>query len=560
MNPDDQTNSTTDSSTPNMSALMALSQDQSQQGNNSNPDAAVNPNMGTPGPSSMGPMSPMMLAAMRFMTANQQNNQEGSGIRTAQVGPFGTHILQTNSPGDRVAQMNNTITSGLNGLAAQYIQGQQQQNRSSFIQSVHQIMGTNAPQQDKMNALLDLQDAHGTDYGLGLNKIASSLGVNRQQPQSPAQQIQQLMQLAQTNPDLAHTQATANLGANYQTKYPKLADAINSGANSTVMGMANQALQKVYGPNMQIDPVEFAKSGKVVPTPNQPVSSDPNYSTLPPDQALQKLTASNPAYADYLQMYASGHGGKISSTNRSSQQQKLMQDLAFFYPGINVDNINQRVDTLKDFSSGKSSQNIVSFNTALQHLNYMNDLIPKLNNSPSEWFNNIAQPLEAGTGIGNNPNVAEFNNTKKALSGELATVYKNSGATQEEINSIQDGIKSASNPQNLQSAVKSAAVLMYGKLQGLQAKWGNTYNSPNDLPGPGGKSIITPVSQQIIQKLAGGTEGIPLSNMPGNAGIRTNLPNGNSNSTGNVQLMTATNPQTGARIQSSDGGQTWQQM
>lgn len=547
MNPDDSQNNETDQTdqsgenTVNMGALTALASQQQT----SNPDAAVNPNMGTPGPSGIGPMSPMMLAAMRFMTANQQNNQQGSGINTQQIGPFGSHILQTNSPGDRVAAMNNTITTGLNGMAAQYIQGQQQQNRQSFIQSVHQIMGTNAPQQDKMNALLDLQDAHGTDYGVGLNKIAQSMGLNKQQPQSPATQLQQLMQLAQTNPDLAHTQATENLGANYQTKYPQLASAINSGANRTVMGMANQALQKVYGPNMQIDPAEFAKSGKIVPTPNQPVSSDPNYSTLPPDQALQKLQASQPAYADYLQMYASGQGGKLSASNRSPQQQKLMQDLSFFYPNISVDNINQRVDTLKDFSSGKSSQNITSFNTALQHLNYMNDLIPKLNNSPSEWFNKIAQPLESGTGIGNNPNVAEFNNVKNGLSGELATVYKNSGATQEEINSIKDGINSASNPQNLQAAVKSSAILMYGKLQGLQAKWGNTYNTPNDIPGPGGKSIITPASQQIIQKLAGGTEGIPAS--------------GNQD-TSPSNIMTATNQQTGARIQSSDGGQTWQKM
>jgi hypothetical protein len=528
MNPDqdDQTNTqTTDPSTPSTSALFALSQDPSQQGNsNSNPDAAVNPNMGVPGPSGMGPISPMMSAAMRFLNANQSNNTNNNtnsngGIQTQQIGPFGTHILQTNSPGDRVAQMNNTITSGLNGLAQSYIQDQQMQNRQSFIQSVHQIMGTNAPQQDKMNALLDLQDAHGTDYGVGLNKIAQTLGLNKQAPQSPAQQLQQLMQLAQSNPDQAHTQATSQLGANYQTKYPQLATAINNGANNTVMGMANQALQKVYGPNMQIDPVEFAKSGKIVPTPNQPVSNDPNYSTLAPDQALQKLQASNPSYADYLQMYASGQGGKISASNRSPQQQKLMQDLAFFYPNINVDNINQRVDTLKDFSSGNTSKNILAYNTALGHLNTLNDLSTQVDNKGMPITNAINQAGENTFGYGNAPALKQFNMTKTALSGELATVFKNTGGTDTEINNIAKEINSADTPAMLQAVTKTSAGLMASRLQAIQGKWSNTYNGPNDQSFP----VLTPTSQAILKKLgvlqetpqsvaAGGQGGQPPQN------------------------------------------------
>lgn len=456
-------------------------------------------------------ITPMMRAAMAFMQNNQSPNG-ASPIKTVNIG--GHNILQTNSPGDNIARMNDTVSQGLNGIASQYINQKNMDNRQSFIQSIHQIMSTMAPQQDKMNALLDLQAAHGTDYGLGINSIASKLGVNKPAAaslQNPAQRIQQLLQMGQLDPDKAHQTAVQQLGANYATTNPELANSIQGTANKTVLDQANQVVQKQFGPGYEINP-DWVTSGKgnMVQAKQTAVSNDPNYNTLAPTDALAQLKQQNPGYAAQLQMYADGRGGKLSASNRSPRVQQMVQDLAFLYPGIDIDNINQRVDTLKDFSSGKTSQNITAFNTALQHLNNINDLIPKLNNSPSGWFNSIAQPLESGTGIGNNPNVAAFNNTKTALSGELATAYKASGATQEEINQIQKGISSSSNPDNLKAAVQSSVQLLGGKLQALQAKWGNTYNSPGDLQGPGGKPIISPASQAIIQKLGG--EGQSMSN------------------------------------------------
>lgn len=514
--------------------------DQDQGDNSSSNPIQINtatPSFGTSGEAAtpISPtITPMMQAAMAFISS-QDKSKDNSGIRTAKIG--NANILQTNSPGDQVSAMNDTVSQGLSGIASQFLQQKQMENRQNFVQSIHQIMSTNAPQQDKMNALLDLQSQHGTDYGLGLDGIAQKLGVNKQAPATMQSQVQQLMQLAGQNPDAAHSQAVKTIGADYATKSPELATAIQAGAQNSTLSMVDAAIKKVYGQNMQVDPVAFSK-GQIKPVPQQAVSTDPSYSGLSPDQGLAQLKQQNPAYAAYLQTYADGRGGKISSSARSPQTQKLIQDLSYFYPGVDIDNINQRVDTLKDFSSAKTSQNITAFNTALQHLNTLNDLIPKMNNQGSEWFNGVAQNIEAGSGIGNNPNVAAFNNTKTALSGELATAYKASGATQEEINQIQKGINSAGNPDNLKAAVQNAAELLGGKLQALQDKWGNTFNSPGDPQGPGGRPIISSASQQILQKLGGGMESQSIGQP--------------------ASIMTATNPQTKQRIQSTDGGQTWQ--
>lgn len=456
--------------------------------------------------------SPLETAVQAYLLNNNANNPQqdtsgnANGVQTAQIGPYGSHILVKNPDNGWAGQASNFIA----GAGQQYLQGQTLQKRQQFIQGVHQIMSSpNQTQQDRMNALLDLQAQHGTDYGIGINDIANKLGLTKGQAQdtlTPGQRMQSLMtglQTGQLDPDQAHQQAL-NIDQNYQQTQPALANAMNQSYTQKLDGLIKSKLGPQYEAN-----TDFITTGKGSPYQVSGVgaSNDPNYNALPPTDALKKLQQENPGYASQLQMMADGRGGKISASNRSTRSQQMTQDLAFFYPGVDVDNLNQRVDTLKDFSSGPTSKNIVAFNTALQHLNTLNNIIPKLNNSPSEAFNGIAQPLEAATGVGNNPNVSSFNTTKIALAGELATAYKNSGATQEEINSIQNSIKSSGNPDNLKAAVQSAVTLLGGKLKALQAKWGNTYNSPGDKQGPGGNPIISPESQQIINSIGGEGQG-----------------------------------------------------
>ena len=178
--------------------------------------------------------SPLENAVKSYLINNQANNPQqdtsgtAAGIQTAQIGPFGSHILVNNPQQNWATQASGFIA----GAGQQYLQGQDLQNRQKFIQGVHSIMSTGAPQQDKMNALLDLQAQHGTDYGIGINDIANKLGLTKAQPQntlSPAQRLAQLttgLQTGQVDPDTAHQQAL-NIDPNYQTTQPAFANSLN---------------------------------------------------------------------------------------------------------------------------------------------------------------------------------------------------------------------------------------------------------------------------------------------------------------------------------------------
>lgn len=472
--------------------LFNQSQDQ---GNGYSPESAV--------PSS--PVTtPMMRAAMSFINANQnQQPNPGSAIRTVNIG--GHPILQTNSPGDEAANVNARVGGDLTNIANQYLGQKNMDNRQNFIQSVHQIMGATAPQQDKMNALLDLQTAHGQDYGLGVDAIAAKLGLNRPATaaqQDPATRIAQLLKIGQLNPDQAHSQAVQTIGPDYAAQHPELGTAIQDSANRTVLEQANQVVQKQFGPGYEINPDWVATGkGEMVHPKVMGISGDAALSQLPPDQARAALKQQNPGYADYLQKIADG---TMTITGRGSKQiQVIKQDLAMLYPGIDEIQLKNRQDTNKDFTSGKESNNIKALNTSIGHLDTLNGLIDQLHNTPAAIWNGPAQAFESATGIGNNPAVKQFNVTKNALAGELAAVFKNSGGTDTEIANISKDINSADNPENLKAVVKSAVSLLNSRLGAIQNKWQNSFNLPGDRKFP----VLSQKSQGIINKLGVAEEG-----------------------------------------------------
>ena len=452
--------------------------------------------------------SPLENAVKSYLINNQANNPQqdtsgtAAGIQTAQIGPFGSHILVNNPQQNWATQASGFIA----GAGQQYLQGQDLQNRQKFIQGVHSIMSTGAPQQDKMNALLDLQAQHGTDYGIGINDIANKLGLTKAQPQntlSPAQRLAQLttgLQTGQVDPDTAHQQAL-NIDPNYQTTQPAFANSLNQSYTQKL----DQLVKSKLGNQYEANP-DFILTGKGNPYQVAGVgaSSDPNFNALPPDQALAKLKQTNPGYAAQLQGYADGTQGQLSpSSIRSPRVQQMMQDMAFFYPGIDVNNINQRANTLKDFQSGKTSQQIQSLNTALGHLDTLNTLSGQLGSNKGWPLTNAAvQGVETATGTGDAPMLRQFNFTKNALSDEIATVLKGSSGTDVGMENIAKQINSADTPQMLKGVIQNAVSLMNSRLQAIGNKWSTSFNLPNDKQYP----VLSPQSQQIVGKLGEGSQ------------------------------------------------------
>lgn len=230
---------------------------------------------------------------------------------------------------------------------------------------------------------------------------------------------------------------------------------------------------------------------------------------LPPEQARETMKKTNPAYAKYLEKLADG---SLSLQGRSSKfQQKVQQDLAALYPDMDIQKINARAATRKDFSTGKAALNIKSLNTAAGHLKSLYDTVDKLGNTPFKPWNQVKNWSERKVQTGaESQALARFNTIKNALAGELATIFKNTGGTDTEISNIAKTIDDSDSPENLKESLKASLELMGSRMGSLQDQWKNAFDMPEDKPFP----VISPRAKAALASIGATGEHIGEASSP----------------------------------------------
>jgi hypothetical protein len=149
------------------------------------------------------------------------------------------------------------------------------------------------------------------------------------------------------------------------------------------------------------------------------------------------------------------------------RQQFLKQVLAI-NPSYKSYDFDIERGVAKDFTSGKSAQNLTAFNTAIDHASQLDKAVDALKNNDVRGLNAIGNKL--GYEFGNDA-TTNFNVIKNALSGEVSKVFKGGQATDAEIHAVQAPFDSANSPQQLKGAIKTAINLMNSKKEALQQQY-----------------------------------------------------------------------------------------
>jgi len=146
----------------------------------------------------------------------------------------------------------------------------------------------------------------------------------------------------------------------------------------------------------------------------------------------------------------------------------------------------------QDFVSGKSAQNKKSINTAISHLDKLREKGDALKNAPFPVWNAIKNKGLSEAGY---KEVTGFNAAATAVEGELASVFKGTGATDQEIKAWKANINSSQSPQQIEEAIITAMELMHGRLDALDFQYTSGMNKPRDF------SILDDSSRKILKKV-----------------------------------------------------------
>jgi hypothetical protein len=258
---------------------------------------------------------------------------------------------------------------------------------------------------------------------------------------------------------------TANQVANINATAGPEAAAAGQKAEATAKGSAKGAIEGQMS----------AMGGSTTTgTLNPQTGADEGFlSQLPPQQA-NTVRAIGEGRVQLSPRLMSSKDGKV-----------LMSQLTTAYPTFDQSRAESYFKTRQDFTSGKTSVGINSYNTAIAHLGTMWDHVSGTN---SLMINTPGAQVHR-----------QLDLDKQLVSTELAKAVSNGQMTQKEKDDILGSI-SGYTVGSYQDRIQEAATLLNGKLEAYQQQWNN--GAP-----PGAVSqvrILGPQAEATIAKIRGG--------------------------------------------------------
>lgn len=222
-------------------------------------------------------------------------------------------------------------------------------------------------------------------------------------------------------------------------------------------------------------------------TPLAALSGDDLLKALPPSIASQVKGLSE---------------GKIAfpagRTTGTPYWQQMMQLVSQYDPNFDATNYNARSATRKDFTSGKSAQNITALNTAMGHLSSLSDAYDTLGNTGYPMLNSIANTVENQFSPDTQAALTNVAARGHAVSEELAKVFRSTGMAESDVKAWEDKLSTNASPAQSKALIGSAIELMNSRLEAL----GQQYNQGMGAS-KNGIELLSPQAQKAYLKLTG---------------------------------------------------------
>lgn len=230
-------------------------------------------------------------------------------------------------------------------------------------------------------------------------------------------------------------------------------------------------------------------------------ASGPEATFASPAEAMKSLTPGEQAIVNRMLEYKHPLPTGIALTK--GYWPKLLEVASAVDPSFDVTQYQARQRGRNAFTSGKEAQNIRGLNTAVGHINSLTQAAAALQNS--DWqdknaaMNAMAAHLPVTKALKLRQGAVTDARTKfNAVTGELASIFKQSGATDQEIQSWKGtigGDPASATPNQWKAFIHGSLELMGSRMQALSSQYETVMGKPKDF------KFLSPASRAILSKL-----------------------------------------------------------
>jgi len=257
--------------------------------------------------------------------------------------------------------------------------------------------------------------------------------------------------------------------------------------------IANDAIDR------QIKGLQITKMSQELQAANGGPPMDPALDKLTGDEFLKHL---KPADAATVKALAAGRMAfPAGAALRSPYWQTMLNSVAHYDPEFDAVNYNARAATRRDFTAGKSAQNIKALNTAIGHVGQLYDQIGGTASHGgfplATTVNSVQNAYNRGSG---DSGVTKFEQTASAVASELTQVFRGSGGAEADVKRYLSELSVDASEEQKKEAVKNIVGLLNSRLEAI----GDQYTKGMGTSAQPLK-VLDAHAQHFLDKLGGGS-------------------------------------------------------
>lgn len=188
---------------------------------------------------------------------------------------------------------------------------------------------------------------------------------------------------------------------------------------------------------------------------------------------------------------------------RGSEREEFLRYVAQYNPNFDLTKAQARQKTRNDFTGGgPTARKITQLNQAIGHLGTLQQLTDALNNHDVQAANTFVNTLKTETG---DPSVVDFNTARLAVGNELMTLFRTTGANEEEAKAWQKIFNSSSSPSQLRGSMQTAGHLLMSRISSLNNQWKRGMETSSNFPGlldPEAISVLKTLGMPVTAELS----------------------------------------------------------
>jgi hypothetical protein len=188
-------------------------------------------------------------------------------------------------------------------------------------------------------------------------------------------------------------------------------------------------------------------------------------SSLHGEDYLRTLSAQE---RDLVKGIAEGRINPNSLSIRGGHRERILGHVTRYDPGYNQQRYGLTEKAVNAFNVGRQSNNVRSFNVALEHLDTLQDLGDALNNRNLQAFNKAANFWKTQTG---QEAPSNFEGAKQLVAAEIVKAITATGGGVTDREEAQKTVSAASSPQQLAGIINTYKSLFVGQLHGLEEQY-----------------------------------------------------------------------------------------